>query len=284
MVALLIGLLLIGGTMGTFAQARKTYAAAEANARLQENARYAISVIEADVRMASFWGLTNRPESIRANAASVFPATCGAGWATDTVNYLVGYNGTYAAPCAASGGGAAANTDVLVVRRASSQRIVPQAASIAATDRTRVLVVTNRAAGEVFVPKDIGNSIPPGFATADPSGAPPLADTRELLVNAYYVSRNSSVATGYPALRRKHLVAGPGIADEELLPGVEDLQVQFGIDLTGDESADAFVDPGTAPPGSRVVAVRVTLGLRTPERHGPRSLRIMKTLHLRNAA
>jgi type IV pilus assembly protein PilW len=254
--------------------------------------------------MAGFWGLNSRPASIRPNAASTFPANCGAAWTTDVASYVAGYDDAYLAPCAALGGGAQPGADVLIVRRASAQRIAPQAASISAANRDRILIVTNRAAGEVFVPKDLANAIPAGFATADPVGAPPLADTRELLVDAYYVSRNSSAASGYPALRRKHLVAGPTVVDEELVPGVEDLQFQIGVDRTGDGSADLFVDPGMVAAGSAPVAVRIWLRLRAQDRDaaftGPqlfqyaghsstlgadhfRRLLIVKTLQLRNS-
>ena len=129
-----------------------------------------------------------------------------------------------------------------------------------------MLIVSNPLAAEIFVPKDIGNGVPAGYAIADPASAPPLADTRELLVHAYYVSRNSSVATGYPALRRKHLTAGPAITDEELLPGVEDLQFQLGVDTNGDDTTDLFVSPGATPAGSRPVSVRLWLRLRAQER------------------
>jgi type IV pilus assembly protein PilW len=287
MVALTIGLILVGGAIAAYLKARDTFAATEAAARLQENARYALSLIETDVRMAGFWGLNNQPHLIRPNANSAFPAACGPAWTTDVTNYLTGYNDAYVAPCAALGGGAQPNADVLIVRRASAQRITPQAASVGAADRDRVLIVTSRVAGEIFVPKDLANAIPPGFATSDPSGEPPLADTRELLVDAYYVSRNSSVAKGYPALRRKHLIAGPSVADEELVPGVEDLQFQVGVVA-----------------GSTPVAVRIWLRVRAQDRDpaytGPqafdcaghsvslgddhfRRLLVVKTLQLRNA-
>jgi type IV pilus assembly protein PilW len=62
-------------------------------------------------------------------------------------------------------------------------------------------------------------------------------------------------------LRRKQLdfVGGaPAIVDREIVPGVEDLQIEFGADLDDDQNADYFVQPGTAiPAGDQIVAVRV---------------------------
>lgn len=303
LVAIVVGLLVIAGTLAAYDKSRETYAAAETESRLQESARYALAILEADVRMAGYWGLTNRADLLTINAGGGFPAACGASWATDVAHAVDGYDGAYRAACPASGGGARAGTDVLIVRRASAQRITPQAAAIAAAYRTQVLVVTSRTAGEVFVPSATANLLPAGFANDDPAGQPPLADTRPLVVDAYYVSRNSSVANGYPALRRKTLNAGPSIGEEEVLPGIEDLQVEIGVDIDGDSSADLFVHPAAVPAGGQPACVRLWLRLRaqdadprfvndatydyagqsfTPSDHYRRLL-VVKTIQLRNA-
>jgi type IV pilus assembly protein PilW len=307
LVAVAIGLVMIAGAVTVYAKAKDAYAALDANARLQETARYAMGLIEADIRMASFWGLTNRPDLITANASLTFPNKCGgAAWITDVQRFIDGTNNAYLSVtnCAAVYGGAQADSDVLVLRRASAQRIAPQAAVVTAANQDRVLIVTSRLAGQVFVPKDIGNAIPPGYATADVAGQPPLADTRRLVVNAYYVSADSSVATGYPALRRKTLVAGPTIQDDEIIPGVEDLQFQVGVDTSGDANVDAYFNPGSIPAGGTPVSVRVWLRLRAQDRDAAyldnqpyeyadrtvsapndpfRRLLYAKTIHLRNA-
>jgi type IV pilus assembly protein PilW len=305
MVMLVIELVVIGAAITVYLKTQETYATADALARLQEGARHAMSLVETDVRMAGFWGLHNQPGLNTINALSTFPVNCGADWVTDTASFIAGDNNAYALPCAASGGGAQPGSDLLVVRRASAQRLAPQSAVVESASRDRVLIVTNPLAGEIFVPQDIGDRIPPGYATADPAYAPPAADTRPLLVNAYYISRNSSVSSGYPALRRKRLSAGPSITDEELLPGVEDLQFEIGVDTTGDADVDAFVNPGAVPTGGTPVSVRLWLRLRTqdsdrqladtaaddyadrswPASHdGYRRLLVHKTVQLRNVS
>lgn len=305
MVALVINLCVIGAAVTMYLKARDIYVTAETLARVQENARYAMGLIEADVRMSNFWGLHNHSHFITTSLLSAFPLNCGVGWATDIASFVTGENNAYSLPCAASGGGAQAGGDVLIVRRASAQRISPQSGTVTALNRDRVLIVSNQLAGEIFVPKDIADSIPAGYATSDPANAPPLADTRELLVNAYYVSRNSSVATGYPALRRKRLSAGPSIIDEELLPGVEDLQFQVGVDVDDDANVDLFVNPGAMPAGGTPVSVRIWLRVRAQDRDrgyadtrayayadrswpaandGHHRAVIHKTLHLRNVS
>ncbi len=307
LVALAISVFLIGGAAAAYVKAREATAAVDSSARLQETARYAMAILEADVRMAGYWGLASRTAPLAVNASLAFPAKCGGlPWITGTERYIDGTDNAWltASACAANAGGQRAGTDVLVLRRASAARITPQRPTVSAPDQTRVLIVSSRLGGEIFVPQDIGNAIPPGYATADVAGQPPAADTREFMVNAYYVSSSSSVATGYPALRRKALTAGPDIRDEELVAGVEDLQFQLGVDTTGDTSADLFVDPGAVPDGATPVSVRLWLRVRALERDPAyvddqdvsyanrtvaasgdsfRRLLVSKTLQLRNA-
>jgi len=307
MIALAVGAFLLSGSIAMYLRAREVRAALDTSARLQEIARYAMAVVEADVRMAGYWGLTNRAASVTANASLAFPAKCGGtAWITPTERYLDGSNNTYLTTtnCPAGSGGALPGADVLIVRRASAQRISPQRPTIAAPNRDRVLVVTSHSDGQIFVPEYMGNRIPAGYATSDPSGSAPQADTRALLVNAYYVSVGSSVAPGYPALRRKTLAAGPDVADEEVIAGIEDLQFQVGLDANGDSNADLFVNPGAVPAGARPVSVRLWLRVRAEDRDAAigrqaiepyadraasvatdsrRRLLVSKTLQIRNA-
>ena len=101
---------------------------------------------------------------------------------------------------------------------------------------------------------------------------PPLSRTHALVVNGYYVANNSTGLTGVPSLRRKRLVAGtaPAIADvqdEEIIPGVEDLQVQFGADSAApfDGNVDAYFAAGAVPTTAVVVSATVWLRVRSAE-------------------
>jgi type IV pilus assembly protein PilW len=307
MVALAIGAFVIAGSIAMYLKAREVRVALDSSARLQEIARYAMAMIETDVRMAGYWGLTSRGESVTANASLSFPAKCGGtAWITETLRYVDGANNAYlsASSCAAGSGGAQPGTDVLIVRRASAQRIEPQKPTISAPNQDRVLVITSHSDGQIFVPASMGNQIPAGYSASDAADAAPQADTRALVVNAYYVSTGSSLARNYPALRRKTLSAGPDVTDEEVIAGVEDLQFQLGLDTDGDSSADLFTNPGPVPSGARPVSVRLWLRVRAEERDpalgsqrieayadraanvvtdSRRRLLVSKTLQIRNA-
>lgn len=260
MVGLVLGTFVVAAALQTYARARDARTALDGRARLQEAARQALDLVATDLRMAGYYGLANRP--IDADPTFAFPAKCGGpSWVTSVDRAVDGMNNRYLAlaNCAASGGGYAAGTDVLVLRRASAVRIAPQRPSVASPDQARVLVVTGHGGGRIFVPAQMGNRIPAGYATSDPVGVSPQADTRAMLVHAYYVSTGSTGAPGQPALRRKVLVAGPDVSDEEVMPGIEDLQLRFGLDDDGNGTVDRLVDPGGVPATSRPVSVVVCL-------------------------
>jgi hypothetical protein len=106
------------------------------------------------------------------------------------------------------------------------------------------------------------------------------AQINDLIVHMYYVDQTSSQA-GVPSLRRKSLTAtaAPDFQDDEIVPGVEDLQIQYGVDLTGGTGATGgaatqYLDAGipltnllsSASP-AQIVSVRVWILARsdTPE-------------------
>jgi type IV pilus assembly protein PilW len=270
MVALTIGAVLIFGATQVYVNSRKSYGANEAVARLQETARYAMSVIEPDVRMANYWGLLkgagvigNQATQLVA-AAAVAPGVaaniCGRNFAVDLNTNLQGDNNGYVLSATRAAGcdtltdintGTAwtttpvATADTLTVRRAS---IIQSPAALGTLQ-----VCSSRIAGRLL--SDL---------TACP--AAPVGQRDNLIVNAYYVDRNSAQAANLPALRRKVLSSAGGVPqffDQEVIPGVEDLQVQFGIDPFGNTGvATRYVNPNGVPAGAQIVAVRVWLLVR----------------------
>ena len=254
MVSLVIGSLLIIGAVTVYMQSRNTYRTNESAARLQETARYALDVIEPDVRMAGFWGLTNRPEYVEnrglpaetaQTVATGVTNNCGTNWTVDAAHYLDGrdHDGTgFDLACAALA--PADWADVLIVRRASS--------NTAAATNNRFQIQSNRIRAVIF--KD--GTVPPGFAVA------PASETHDLIVNAYYVS-NPAGTTRF-ALRRK-LLNGNAVQDEEVIEGVQDLQVQFGIDTNGDNNADQYVNTDAVPAGAQIVSARIWIMVVAPD-------------------
>ena len=303
MVALAIGTFLMIGAITVFMQGRTTFRVSESLARLQENGRFALDALEADVRMAQYWGLTNRPELVggRASEAPISTAgglsACGANWVIDLDNAIAGSNNRYAWDCPAPN--ADAGSDTLVVRRV-------------AENASTVSEVNAAPAGTLFVRSVRGGIDGQIFSGAAPRGFDRVTQAlNQLVVNGYYVHTHSTtLGATVPSLRMKTLVAGGTIEDREVLPGVENIQIQFGIDTdppgaVNRGAIDRYVnadDPLLA--GSGILAVRVWLRIRAEhiengftdtvtynyadENAGPfhdafRRIVVSKTIYLRNA-
>ena len=258
MVSLVIGSLLIIGAVTVYMQSRNTYRTNEAAARLQETARYALDVIEPDVRMAGFWGLTNRPEYVEnqgtpAEAAQAVATgvtnNCGINWTVNAASYLDGRdqgNTGYNLGCA--GTNPVAWSDVLIVRRASS--------ATTALTNGRFQIQSNRIRAVIF--KD--GTLPGGFGVA------PASETHDLIVDAYYVSEVLPSPGGVRQFTlRRQTLNGNTVQDQDIIRGVEDLQVQFGVDVNGDDNADQYVNTDAVPVGAQIVSVRVWLMVQAPD-------------------
>lgn len=276
MVALTIGLILIAGASQIYVKSHATYETNDSIARLQETARYAMNVVETDVRMANFWGLSKDPSDIsgranqigdpRATVASGDPVNyCGTNFAADLATNLQGdNNGTLpanqggtgflsksrdATNCAPQPNNKAVTTaDTLTVRRASSSPTL---------------------SGTLLICSNPGSS---GTLLNSSATCPSTSQQYDLLVSAYYVSQDSNQQTGLPALRRKQLINGPAFQDTEVIPGVEDMQIEFGINdptgATADKKLAAqYVNPDQVPAGAIIKTVRIWLLIRseTPE-------------------
>ncbi len=263
MVALAIGSFLMIGSIQVYNQSRQAYVINDSIARVQETAQFAMDTIEADLRMASNWGRHSRGRSIEGRSLTgaanplglAAPVGCGANWALNLGRPLEGTNNAYALPCAATGG-AQPNSDVITTRRAT--------VAATALNNGRLQIQSTRIQGELF---DDG-AIPAGFSAAN-------SETHDLLINTYYVSPDSTLIPGVPTLRRKSLVFVGGasvIQDQEVAPGVENLQIQFGVDVDDDNTVDRYVNPGdnifdplnaAFIPDAKVITARVWLIIRS---------------------
>jgi prepilin-type N-terminal cleavage/methylation domain-containing protein len=320
MVALAIGAFLMIGAITVFMQSRTTFRVTESVARMQENARFALEVLEPEIRMAQYWGLTTTTSLVRDRAApTAAPSalgnhTCGNNWTINLDEPIDGSNNSYGFGCAGTAP-VETNADTLVVRRVSED---PETLPLVGNNTMRIQSVRPPAESQIFR----GTVIPGGFNAA-------TSQTFRLFVNGYYVSRTSSASVGaalVPSLRVFSLQATGGMANQEIIAGVEDLQVQLGIDTDPPEMdappdadnlergvvdrwlniGDPMVDPADAAfnPDAVVLAVRIWVRVRAerpengftdttnyvyadqnvgPFNDGFRRLVVSKTIYLRNA-
>ncbi|HLF09944.1 MAG TPA: PilW family protein [Gammaproteobacteria bacterium] len=308
MVALAIGGFLMIGAVTVFMQSRTTFRISESVSRMQESSRFVLDRLEPDIRMAHYWGLTTRTNKILGRASpadpnGIGPDDCGVNWTIDLDNEIEGTNNGYAWGCPGSPT-VAPNADTLVVRRVSEDPMAVLAGNVMYLQSARFQD------SQLFQ----GAAVPPGYAAA-------TSQTHQLVVNGYYVSQNSTLDTPgnpIPSLRMQTLVPGPAIQNQEVLPGVEDMQIQFGVDtdvVGGADrgSVDRYVNPGDPIinpanpafiPFAEILSVRIWLRIRAeraengftdttnyvyadqnvgPFGDGFRRIVVSKTIYLRNA-
>jgi len=258
MAALTIGLFLTWGAFEVYTRSKSNYRTSDATTRVLENTRYALETLEPDLRLTGFWG-QHRDGGRVAGTGGIAISCDGAdvsGWALDLAVPVEATDDLYDLGCEPLTD-ARDGSDVLVLRHAAERTAAPEAG--------RVQLHSDLALAQLF---DDG-VIPAGF--------PPSAQTHDLVVHAYYVDNSSSFDPGTPSLRRQTLVDGGIVEDQEMITGVENLQVQFGLDTNGDGGVDRYVDPDDGAmdetsadfiADARVRAVRLWLLLRSDESSG----------------
>ena len=249
MISLVISSVLIAGAVLVYSQSRTTYSTNEAAARLQEEARYVFSVMEPDLQLAGYFGYSNAPQDFSFwNAGTVTPVSqlqqlagdtalaslpasatkCGKNFAVDLLATVEGSDNamTLPAACRAAGVVYRPATDVLTIRRADVND-----APAASSGKIQLLVNRMKRTNQrIFI------------SSASPETLDPDVNAlRDLIVRTYYVANG---AGNLPTLRVVALRDGatPTFEDTELMPGIEDLQVQFGLD-TGDYDGNGTIDP-----------------------------------------
>jgi type IV pilus assembly protein PilW len=276
MLAMAIGVFLIGGAFKVYLNGRSSHNVNESIAELQENARYAISVIEPDVQMANYWGYIKDATAVSgrtkptAAASSLLPPaanSCANNFAVNLERFIQGDNNQYgynvnsssSSICNPKSGTAMSSADTLTVRRAAIGTVV--------SDNQLLQICST--------PVDANLSLGGIAASGIPCPTSPDGQINNLTVNTYYVDSQSDNSTTLPSLRRKSLITGPDFQDVEIIPGVEDMQIQLGWDQTGGQhmldgagnvippgSVTRYVDPNNVPTTGQIVAVRIWLLLR----------------------
>ncbi len=274
LISVTIGLFIIIGVVSIYAATSKSYTLHESESRLQEAGRYAFSILEPDVRMAGYWGLAKGAVSVAgsfsqasAAATGLTPPTpsCGTNFVFDVKTAIEGSNNSYPLTCPAFSA-AAPSADTLTVRHAS---VTPStiAAGTVALRICSSFVAASLVSTATDCPIEPVTVPAAGNTTANVNGG-----VYDLIVNSYYINQRSSTIPGLPTLYRQTFSNLTNtMVNTEILPGVEDMQVQFGIDPTGTTGvASQYVNALTATAlynastvaTAQIVAVRIWLLLR----------------------
>jgi len=260
LVAMLLGLLLGGAIITVFVENRRSFNRDETVMRMQDDARQSVRELVNDMSMAGYWSDLVLPTAIVPDASLDVVTDCGpagvANWiyqavtpGTNEAQALIAVdnatagtaNGTFSC---IDGGEIVPGTDVVAIKRlAGARAAVPTVNSVyLRTNGTLAMLYREPAAAPPAVPIAV-----------------PFADW-EYRPSIYYV-RNFATqpADGIPTLCRKVLQYGgaPTMATECLAQGIEDLQVEYGLDISGDGEPNAYVTNPTLVQMQTAVSARI---------------------------
>ncbi|WP_163836350.1 PilW family protein [Spartinivicinus ruber] len=329
MISLVLGALLLGGIISIFTNNQQTYRMIQGTANLQDNARFAIDLISDDIRMAGYMGclsnlsnisLKNVLQSTANDFAYNFNIGIegfnanGASWQPNLPAFI---SGTTPAP--------ETNTDVVVIRR-----VIDNGASLVSNNPTtsedmKIENNTTLEDGEITIISDCtkaslfqvtsanvqagtnhinlthnaGGKFVPGNQntplTDGPGYNPGEASIYKFVTNIYYIGRaqdadgnNITNNRGNPVLSlwRRQEASDP----VEMLRGVENLQILYGVDTTAgtpDGTIDQYQNASSITDFNRVITAKVELTVNSIDAIGSQDDGVLRrtfshTVKLRN--
>ena len=290
MIALTIGLVILVAVTTLLVNSKRAYTTQDRLARVQENGRFAMQFLIKDLRLAGYYGCSNDITSINNTLDTSDPSK------------FYPFNAAYPLEGLEAAGGAwypsnsttmpskpvKAGTDAVAIRKldpSSSFSLVkemPNESAVLFLDSASglkdgdVVMVSDCSSGDLFQITNIqdGSGVnsgkkgvvhnpgggDPGNATQElsKSYSPPGASIMKFTSSKYFISTG---AGGGPALFREDETVTPPVA-EELVEGIESLQILYGKDTDGDKMPNIYLKAGasgleTESDWNSVVSVRV---------------------------
>ncbi len=265
MIAMLLGVLLTGALLTMLSQARKSFQQDEVFASMQDESRYAMQELTGDLSMAGYIGDILVPEAITFDASLTgsLGDDCERASNDETFAYrltdsttgidttLMGLDNITTAAAVAQfacldASELLAGTDIVAVKHLAG-------AISTSLEEGDVVVRFNGTVGSLFV-HPITGSVPTPY------------EDRIYTPAIYYIRNYTDTAgDGLPSLCRKVLVGGTTVnmTTECIAAGIENLQVEYGIDSDGDGSVDSYISaPTAAPTAAEMAEMETTVSVR----------------------
>ncbi|GAA5217009.1 PilW family protein [Corallincola platygyrae] len=280
MVTMVLGLVLLGGVVTFFTSQSRLETQTTAVGELQENARLALNILSQDVAQAGYFGdftginLNSPSPTVELNVGvnvpttecqqaggrnGTFPVGDGLKFRTIWAGFSVNGAPLLTAECDSPNAG----TDVLQIKR---------------------FIVDPLDAGDESAGRFYGMANFSQIVLYQAGAAPTAADVQngaryEYQHHVYYIASSPSDDPTVPYLQRRQLIIENGNANMELasgglVPGIENIHFQFGIDTNGDGHPNGFLDTPDVTAnqwdsadaiGERIVAVRIFVLARARE-------------------
>lgn len=270
MIALAIGLVVLAVLATVFSQTSSGRSELDRVSRLVENSRYAVDSIGDDVRHAGFYGTFLPPtDAVYVDASpctwnSLDVATIGWQPSVTPARFPAPLQG-WDDPAASGDLDCLPNrlhgTDVLAIRRVSSE---PTA--VGAVDAAGVYVQASQCIGDAVLMQVSHDASKFTLRTAA-CDATKRAGIRRYFVRVYYVAscNDCDANDGIPTLKRMERDSA-GVRVIALAEGVENMQLEYGVDTTGSGEITSYrADAGAGITWADVVAVRAHLLVRSAD-------------------
>ncbi|MBL0352695.1 MAG: PilW family protein [Dechloromonas sp.] len=287
LIALTIGLFVVGAIGVLYVNTRNGFNYANEVARIQEVGRFALETMNRDIRMAGYNGCS------RSVVTSNIISNGSSNPLLDIATPIRGYEGGVdTLPSVLSGAGAISGTDALILMggSGSGEMVVqshdPAAAQIKTLGHSvksgELLMITDCSKASMFqasavaadiIEHDAGGS--PGNCsqylgvTCPSSGAAasyvykPGSSMMRVFSNAYFIADSVS----NPGTRSLYALALEGTngtsTKRELLNNVEDMQILYGVDSDGNGTVDSYVTASGVANWSSVISVKIELLVRS---------------------
>lgn len=240
MIAITLGLMVVGFVATIFLSGNRNYAQDERFARMQENGRYTLNRLTEELSNVEFWGgMTNDSPTNAGIRDYTTPATvlatgdCGVDFTIGSSTRALGNvtastaNTTFSCINAATFRN---GTDVLLVQKVLSPPATPGMASANPFNPQKAYLRTNTQTGVLIKAGSAPTDLTSTFTIPNQSWM-----YWEYAPTVYYVQD-----TGIPALHRLYLGSGLTMQDEKLVDGVEAFHVLFGVDTDLDGVANQY--------------------------------------------
>lgn len=274
MIALVLGLIVVGGLIQVLLANRKSYQLQQSANLQQQDTRFASDRIGWSLRMADFWG-GNPGSAVTGSPAVTARGSCDQAWILNTQQGVYGYDGAASFPISGcvNDKDYVKGSDVLVVRYVDADGMNPAAATtIAALPKQVYLVaaVGQQAAlfrGDGSIPitppaTAIGRYVYPYHLDmyylrpcSNPTGG----------TDATHCDAADDNGSPIPTLMRTRLDSTGTLVDEPLVEGVEQLQFQYGVYNSDTDMTklvpSVYEDAGSVAATDWPKVVSVTVGM-----------------------
>jgi type IV pilus assembly protein PilW len=273
MVALVISLFLLAGIVQVYLGNKSTFKFTNALAEVQENGRYALDLMSQDLRLSSEWGCIEFDPADTSNINNTLSSATLASYDSDFHDFTgedgiegtnnLGLNGSDTLTLRGGKTGQA-NVKSPFEAATSTKLVVGPDSSIGAGDIVLVArcgandLLINEEADVLLVTSTVATPTETEltFATGKSQQFENDAMVLELQTVNYFIAAGAS---GEPALYRREFDA----AAQELVEGVENLQILYGVDTDNDEFPNQYQDADSVADFNDVVAVRIMLLMRS---------------------